>query len=378
MKMSSWIFLGLFLLGCAGTQPKQDKSSIAPIPDATYAASFKAFPVYTDRSPRNTHYVPSGYMGDSDLTMSGAYVQTPNGAQGPSLRANYKAKGPSGWSGLYWQDPANNWGESAGRAGYDLRGAKKLTFWARGLEGGERIHEFRVGGIVGPYPDSDVASLSNVRLTKDWKQYTIDLSKKDLRHIIGGFGFMILKAENPSGASFFIDDIFYEGDQSVPEAVVSTATAFGQTAVPPVAPPTPVMPTPAPVVKSKDMEVKETEAGLRVSFSSRVLFEAGKSVLASGSSRALDQLIGLLSAYPTNRVLIEGHTDKSGNAEFNLKLSELRARSVRDYLIKQGGFEAARFDIIGYGATRPVADNNTAVGRSLNRRVEVTILKNAK
>ena len=174
--------------------------------------AFKAFPVYTDKAARHTHYAPSGYMGDSDLTLSGAYTKTLRG-EGTCLRVNYKANGPKGWVGIYWQDPANNWGDIPGRAGYDLRGATRLTFWARGESGGERVHEFRVGGIVGQYPDSDVATLDNVRLTKEWKQYTIDLRKKDLRHIIGGFGFSLIKAENSGGMVFYLDDILYEGPQ---------------------------------------------------------------------------------------------------------------------------------------------------------------------
>ena len=91
------------------------------------------------------------------------------------------------------------------------------------------------------------------------------------------------------------------------------------------------------------MTVNQTDAGLRVSFSSQLLFASGKAILADGSHRVLDQLITLLAAYPDNRVLIEGHTDKTGDAGFNLKLSELRAQHIRDYLIKQGGYAEKRF-----------------------------------
>lgn len=320
-------------------------------------------------------------MGDSDLSMSGAFMTTSRG-QGPCLRVIYKATGPKGWAGIYWQDPANNWGDVPGRAGYDLRGATKLTFWAKGENGGERVHEFRVGGIVGQYPDSDVANLSNVRLSRDWKQYTIDLSKKDLRHIIAGFGIFVSKAENPSGATIYLDDIFFEGAHSE-EAALSAmgpeptgrlpVETTAQTSMPAPAPAAPAVPTvPA---EAKDLSVKQVDGGLKVSFSSRLMFKPGESVLEAASGKVLDQLINLLSAYPTNRVLIEGHTDKTGDAKFNLRLSELRAQSVRDYLIAHGGFEASRFQITGYGDTKPIADNSTKPGRALNRRVEVTILK---
>jgi outer membrane protein OmpA-like peptidoglycan-associated protein len=368
------------LLGCRASAPvRSSGSSQAPSPSASASQppSFKAFPIYTEKGARHTHYAPSGYMGDSDLSMSGAYTPTPFG-NGPCLRVIYKAAGPKGWAGIYWQDPANNWGDVPGRAGYDLRGATRLTFWAKGEHGGERVHEFRVGGIIGQYPDSDVATLSNIRLSREWKQYTIDLAKKDLRHIIAGFGFFVNKAENSGGATFYIDDILFQGAQSWEASPQkSSAELTGQVSaettaqvkVPVPAPPPPLPPN------AKDLEVKQVEAGLKVSFSSRLMFRPGQAVLEPSSGKVLDQLISLLSAYPSNRVLIEGHTDNTGDKNFNLRLSELRAKGVRDYLLKHGGYDAARFQITGYGDTRPIADNSTKVGRALNRRVEVTILK---
>jgi len=124
--------------------------------------------------------------------------------------------------------------------------------------------------------------------------------------------------------------------------------------------------------------MKEIDTGLKVSFSSRLMFHSGQALLEPTSSKVLDQLIQLLNAYPTNRVLIEGHTDNTGDKEFNLKLSELRAKSVRDYLIKNGGYPESRFQVVGFGDTKPIADNKTAAGRAINRRVEVTILKGSK
>jgi outer membrane protein OmpA-like peptidoglycan-associated protein len=317
-------------------------------------------------------------MGDSDLTLSGAFKKTPHQGDGPCLRVNYRASGPKGWAGIYWQDPANNWGDVPGRAGYDLRGATRLTFWARGENGGERIHEFRVGGIVGQFPDSDVATLSNVRLTREWKQYSINLAKKDLRHIIAGFGLFVNKAENSNGMVFYIDDILYEGPQGAASEPGPIVEAVGQTpAEAAVAVSTPAAPPAPPVLpeSAKDLQVKEEEKGLKVSFSSRLMFMPGQAVLEGTSGKVLDQLIRLLTAYPTNRVLIEGHTDTTGDKHFNLRLSELRAKAVREYLIAHGGYEASRFQITGYGDTRPIASNATKAGRALNRRVEVTILK---
>ncbi len=115
----------------------------------------------------------------------------------------------AGWIGIYWQNPANNWGSK--RAGFDLRGAKKLTFWARGEKGGEIISEFKMGGIAGEFSDSASAGIGPAMLTQDWKQYEIDLTGQDLSHIIGGFGFSLSGDDNPAeGTVFYLDTIRYE------------------------------------------------------------------------------------------------------------------------------------------------------------------------
>jgi len=350
------------------------ESQISPQLSSATAASpvFRSFPIYTDKGTRKGHYIASGYMGDSDLALSGAYIPTQDG-QGPAIKVDYSAKGPKGWSGLYWQDPANNWGGVPGKAGYDLRGATRLTFWARGERGGERVQEFRIGGITGgKYPDSDIAALKNVRLSKEWKQYAIDLTGKDLRHIIGGFGFLMNKKQNAGGSVFFLNDIYYQGPAGVtppePAPVITSVVTSTPSA----------MEFSTASLKGEDLKVQVEETGLKVSFSKRLHFMPGKALLGQGSDRVLDQLIDLLNAYPDNNVLVEGHTDSTGSASFNLELSRLRSASVRDYLIRKGGFDLKRFRVVGYGPTKPVADNKTAVGRSLNRRVEVTILKKAE
>jgi hypothetical protein len=70
--------------------------------------------------------------------------------------------------------------------------------------------EFKVGGIMGEYSDSDMASIGPVILTKEWKQYTIDLRGKDMSYIIGGFCWATNIDVNPEGAVFYLDEIRYE------------------------------------------------------------------------------------------------------------------------------------------------------------------------
>lgn len=166
------------------------------------------FVVYKEQGPGN-HYIPSGRMGDtSDISISYASKENPH--TGVScIKIIYTAglSQGAGWSGCYWQNPPNNWGTQKG--GYDLTGASKLNFWAKGEVGGE-IVEFKMGGIIGPEGDSDQASTGPVMLTPEWREYTLDVSTLDLSCIIGGFCFAISSMENSEGATFYLDDIVYK------------------------------------------------------------------------------------------------------------------------------------------------------------------------
>ena len=126
------------------------------------------------------------------------------------FKITYNAKAAQGanWSGIFWQHPANNWGEKPG--GYDLSGYKRLTFWARGEKGGEKIAEFKAGGITGEHGDSDSASIGPEDLTKEWKKYTIDLADKNMSHIVGGFCWSASRDDNPDGFVIYLDEIRYE------------------------------------------------------------------------------------------------------------------------------------------------------------------------
>jgi len=180
------------------------------VEEAAPAASFKIFPVYTDgRSPDN-HYIASGYMGDhSDIKIDASSFDNPHSGT-TCIKIVYTNDVSQGarWGGVHWQNPANNWGDRQG--GFDLTGATKLTFWARGEYGGERIEEFKIGGITGMYSDSDVAGIGPVLLTAEWKKYEIDLRGKDLSYISGGFAWSTNIDVNPDGATFYLDDIRYE------------------------------------------------------------------------------------------------------------------------------------------------------------------------
>lgn len=111
---------------------------------------------------------------------------------------------------------------------------------------------------------------------------------------------------------------------------------------------------------------------LAVTFKSDMLFDVDSAALKVGATPEINRVAGVLVQYPQTNILIAGHTDSSGSESYNQALSERRALSVRNALLNQG-VAAHRMTTIGYGETQPVADNATASGRQLNRRVVVTI-----
>jgi len=130
----------------------------------------------------------------------------------------------------------------------------------------------------------------------------------------------------------------------------------------------------------KDLEGAEIERvgeGIKITFREGIQFATNSAELSEASRTNLRELAETLKKYEDTNVLIEGHTDITGTREYNMTLSDRRAKSVADYL-KELGVAGKRMNTEGYGPDQPVADNNTASGRQQNRRVEVAIFANDK
>jgi Outer membrane protein and related peptidoglycan-associated (lipo)proteins len=120
-----------------------------------------------------------------------------------------------------------------------------------------------------------------------------------------------------------------------------------------------------------ELQAKQTERGLVITLGD-VLFAFNKSDLKPGAARNLEPLVKALNDNPNQQVIVEGHTDNVGSKEYNLKLSEQRAESVKGYLT-DNGIDADRIDTEGLGFEFPVASNDDASGRQRNRRVEIIL-----
>jgi hypothetical protein len=174
------------------------------------------FHVYGDDGDGLNHFIGSGFFGDTaDLRLTLNDRTSPR-VGATAMRIDYTPRGSQRFAGIYFQCPANNFGTVAG-AGFNLTGARRLTFWARANTPGQA--EFKVGGIgrgtppaavpdsFGPVSTSPVI----VSLGTDWRQFTIDLAGQDLGRTIGGFLFVTnATSQNPGGIVVFLDEIVFE------------------------------------------------------------------------------------------------------------------------------------------------------------------------
>ena len=119
------------------------------------------------------------------------------------------------------------------------------------------------------------------------------------------------------------------------------------------------------------LQTRDTARGLIVNMSD-VLFDTGRFTLKPGAREKLAKVSGIILGHPGLKIAVEGHTDSVGGDEYNMRLSENRAFTVRDFLVAQG-VPSAGVTAQGFGKTMPVADNATAAGRQQNRRVELVV-----
>jgi len=122
----------------------------------------------------------------------------------------------------------------------------------------------------------------------------------------------------------------------------------------------------------RDAQVRQEQDKVFLTFGSGILFDVNSPTLKPGAVTNLRQVADVMNKYPQTNITISGHTDSTGSAQHNQQLSEARARSVANYLQSQG-VSPSRISAIGYGASMPVAGNDTPSGRQANRRVEIEI-----
>ncbi|MBE1273396.1 OmpA family protein [Enterovibrio baiacu] len=123
------------------------------------------------------------------------------------------------------------------------------------------------------------------------------------------------------------------------------------------------------------IEVVREGDNIRLVMPSNITFSTNQSNISPGFDESLDAVAKVMNKYDKTFLSIEGHTDSTGDAAYNMTLSEKRAESVKRYLQMQA-VNADRLYVTGYGETQPLVSNDSAANRSKNRRVEVQIVPN--
>ena len=182
-----------------------------------------------------------------------------------------------------------------------------------------------------------------------------------------------------AGAKYYFTEMFYaragvdalynidQGDTEW-QAGVGVGLNFGGGSKPAQAPAPVVAAAPEPMPEPAPEPALET---VRVELD--VKFDFDKDRVKEESYGDIKNLADFMNQYPQTTTTVEGHTDSIGSDAYNQGLSERRANAVRNVLVNQYGVDGSRVNAVGYGKTRPVADNATDAGRAINRRVEAEV-----
>jgi hypothetical protein len=209
----------------AAGQPAQPKTDPAATPAKSAAQDdARTVYVYRDYCDASNKYNQPAFMGNiySNVPLMNHRAEGINGSTGIEATVNFNHHN---WGGYFFTVPVFDEGSDKPRPGYgndkgvglDLTGAKKLTFYAKGSEGGERVEFFTAGlghgDATSKYPDSSQkVSLGYVSLTTEWKKYEIDVSKRNMSSITCGFGWAASNDQNSGKTSvrFFFDEVRFE------------------------------------------------------------------------------------------------------------------------------------------------------------------------
>lgn len=197
---------------------------------------------------------------------------------------------------------------------------------------------------------------------------TVSLSANPPAIVAGKCTTLFWSSENASGASISpgIGGVGKSGSRQVcpGNTTTYTATATGEGGSRTASTTVTVNPPPPPPAARKEIDRLVIH----------INFDTAKAVIRKADIPELRKAIDFVKKYPGYDISVEGHTDSVGNAKYNQALSVRRAAAVKKYLVEHGGANADKIKPVGFGKTRPIADNKTAEGRFKNRRVEILIL----
>lgn len=256
-----------------------------------------------------------------------------------------------------------------GKGGYDLY---KVTFWGPEKKPALDLEDYLLASIVSPIKDAQVEAAVTVnrksftvfkgktidQLTKEAVEASIEITDNSTGKIIetfttnsatGKFIITLASGKNYGIAVKAEGYLFHSENFDIPKGSADNLV-------------------------DKTVELKNIAIGSKIALRN-IFFDVGKANLRPESNAELDRLVKLMNDVPSLKIEIGGHTDNTGSATLNNKLSQQRADAVVRYLTSKG-ISANRMSAHGYGSSEPISENNTAAGRQMNRRTEFEIKGN--
>jgi outer membrane protein OmpA-like peptidoglycan-associated protein len=338
---------------------------------STVNSKFNEGPIYITVDGETMYIASEGFesMGGYDIFMS----KKVQGQWSIPVNMGYPINSP--YDDFYFSPTANgkfayiSSNRAGGKGGFDIY---KVTFWGDDKAPIVDVEDYLLASIAMPIKDNQIEAKVDVNkksltvfkgitidaMTKKPVESVIDITDNVTGKIIESFttnsatGKFILTL--PSGKNYGIavkadGYLFHSENFDIPNGSDDALV-------------------------NKVIELKNIAIGSKIALRN-IFFDVAKATLRSESNTELDRLVKLMQDVPNLKIEISGHTDNTGSATLNEKLSQDRAQAVVDYL-KAKGIAATRMNAKGYGMSKPVAPNTTESGRQLNRRTEFEIVGN--
>ena len=352
-------------------QSKSQKNYMAAQMISTVNSKFNDGPVYIAIDGETMYLASEG--GDSyggyDIFVS----ERTQGTWGKPVNMGYPINTP--YDDFFFSSTANGKyayiasNREGGKGGFDLY---KVTFWGPEKTPVTATEDYLLASIVNPMKDNSIETKVDVNkksftvfkgktidaMTKKPVEASIEITDNSTGKIIetfvsnsatGKFIITLASGKNYGIAVKAEGYLFHSENFDIPKGAADNLV-------------------------NKVIELKNIAIGSKIALRN-IFFDTGKSTLRSESNTELDRLLKLMKDVPKLKIEISGHTDNTGSASLNSKLSQDRAQAVVNYL-KGKGVAESRMTAMGYGASKPIASNNTSDGRQQNRRTEFEIKGN--
>lgn len=335
-------------------------------------STFNDGPIYLHPDGETMYFASEGFnsMGGYDIFV----VKKQAGKWGKPVNMGYPIN--TAYDDFFFASSANGKyayitsNRKGGKGGYDIY---KVTFWGPEKEPATSVEDYLLASIAKPINDpvlaSEIKVTQSINLTV-FKGKTIDaLTKKSVESIIeitdNKTGKVVESFTTNSATGKFLISLKSGGNYGI--AVKANGYLFHSENFD-------IPAGSAYNLVNKTIELKNIKVGSKIALRN-VFFDTGKSSIKAESNTELDRLVKLMKDVPSLRIELSGHTDNTGSASGNQKLSQARANAVVEYLVGKG-ITKNRLTAKGYGDTKPVASNSTNDGRQLNRRTEFEIIAN--